>query len=158
AQRQVEAMPYRCDHCGRECDDGLAADNEYACFNRKCPGRLAPIREASTAPLPPPAWDLRRLPGVLAIPLREYGAETSPVLKLHRLCDAAELHTRFCTIAALGEWRVLRGDEPLPDDLLRELQPRIERPTFGKWKGMLLALIDHLPREAPLLLRELPAF
>ncbi|MCP6726078.1 hypothetical protein NL526_28880, partial [Klebsiella pneumoniae] len=71
---------------------------------------------------------LDALPSLLALPLHEYATETSPVLRLHRLCDAVEILTRFCTIVAIGE---LRGpnDGNLPEAILSELQPRIEMPT-----------------------------
>jgi hypothetical protein len=96
----------------------------------------------STSPAPPSPFtgQVARLPSILALPLHEFAAETHPVLRLHRLCDAVEILTRFATIAALGELRMRLGDAPLPDDLLRELQPRIEYPTFGKWRGMLAAV------------------
>ena len=32
------------------------------------------------------------------------------------------------------------GDAPLPEDLLRSLQPNVSTPTFGKWCGILAAL------------------
>jgi hypothetical protein len=109
------------------------------------------------AEAPPPALPdgHDRLPSLLALPLRDYSGEPQPVLRLYRLCDFAEILTRFCTIVALGEARVLHG-EALPADLLRQLQPRIELPTFGKWVGMLHALVEHLPGTAPLVVPELP--
>jgi hypothetical protein len=96
-----------------------------------------------------------RLPSMLALPLNEYAVEPHPVMRLHRLCDAAEILTRFCTVVALGEVRQKAGSDPLPEELLRELQPRVEYPTFGKWKAMFEALIRHCPRTAPLEVPEL---
>jgi hypothetical protein len=52
------------------------------------------------------------LPSVLAIPLAEYATETHPVLRLHRLCDAAEIVTRFCTLVGLAELCVRLGEDP----------------------------------------------
>jgi hypothetical protein len=98
---------------------------------------------------------LDTLPSVLALPLHEYATEPSPVLRLHRLCDAVEILTRFCAIVAIGEVRGLNAGN-LPEDVLAELQPRIEMPTFGKGRGMLDALLAHLPRTAPLVIGELP--
>jgi hypothetical protein len=95
---------------------------------------------------------------VLAIPLHEYAAEAHPVMRLHRLCDAAEILTRFLTIEALGELRTRLGSAPLPEEVLRVLQPQIERPTFGQWRAMLAALVEHLERGDPLVLPELPDF
>ena len=62
------------------------------------------------AALPPPALPagVAGLPSVLAIPLSEYFGETHPVMRLHRLCDAAEIVTRFLTIVALGKWLAQR--------------------------------------------------
>ena len=106
---------------------------------------------------PPPLKGLDALPSLLALPLHEYATETSPVLRLHRLCDAVEILTRFCTIVAIGEVRGL-NDGQLPEAVLSELQPRIETPTFGKWRAMLDALLQHLPHTAPLVVAELPDF
>ncbi len=107
---------------------------------------------------PPPSPDLTRLPSVLAIPLRDYFTEDHPVLRVHRLCDAAEIVTRFLTILALGEVRRMRGDDPLPTRLLRELQPQIQRPTFGHWRRMLEVLTRELRRCNELVVPELPKF
>jgi hypothetical protein len=150
-------MAYRCDQCGRVWNDQLAADNDFHC-SRKCSGRLVPL-EAPAAPPPVEGCDdLARLPSVLAIPLGEYAAETHPVMRLHRLCDAVEILTRFLTIAALGELRARLGDDPLPEDLLQILRPQIERPTFGQWRNMLQAVVAALGRSEPLVLPDLPDF
>jgi WD40 repeat protein len=104
---------------------------------------------------------LGRLPSVLALPLHEFGAEAHPVMRLHRLCDAVEILTRFSTIVALGELRMRLGAGPLPEDLLRELQPRVEYPTFGKWRGMLDAVTRacrQAGKTSPLVVHELPDF
>jgi hypothetical protein len=106
----------------------------------------------------PAADDLARLPSLLALPLREFAAERHPVMRLHRLCDAVEILTRFCVLVALGDLRVRLGDRPLPDGLLDDLQPQIERPTFGQWKAMLRALLAALPRDNLLVLPELHDF
>ena len=91
--------------------------------------------------------DLQHLPSVIAIPLEEYFRETHPVLRLHRLCDTVEVLTKFLTIAALGELRRQLRGQPLPETLLKVLQPQIERPSFGQWLAMLLALTDHVDWE-----------
>jgi hypothetical protein len=112
-----------------------------------------PLPVAPTYPLP----GLDALPSLLALPLHEYATENEPVLQLHRLCDAVEILTRFCTIVAIGEVRGL-NEGKLPDAVLTELQPHIKVPTFGKWRGMLDALLEYLPRTALLVVPELPAF
>lgn len=98
---------------------------------------------------------LDRLPSVLALPLSEFVVEYHRVMRLHRLCDTVEIVTRYLTLLALGEVRQKAGVGPLPDDLLSALQPRVEYPTFGKWRGMLEALLKHCPRTSPLIVPEL---
>jgi len=104
----------------------------------------------------PPHTD--RLPSAVAIPLADYLAESNPALRLHRLCDAVEILTRFCAVAVLGEYRARLGDESLPPELLKQLQEHVERPTLGRWAGMLAALVQGLDGGAPLVLPELPDF
>ena len=79
------------------------------------------------------APNFERLPSVLAIPLRDFYAETNPIVRVHMMCETAEIVTRFIVIVFLGEARRILNNEPLPDTLLKELQLDIERPTFGKW-------------------------
>ena len=110
------------------------------------------------ASFPEQTTDLARLPSLLAIPLQEYRAERHFVMRLQRLCDAAEHLTRFCAIVTLAELRRRSNDRPLPDLLLRELRPQIERPTFGKWRGILEALVKTISRNEGLVLPELPGF
>jgi WD40 repeat protein len=151
-------MAHRCDRCGRVWDDQLAGENDFRC-SRKCGGTLVPIQgQPPTVRL---AWArerLARLPSVLAIPLHEYAAEAHSVMRLHRLCDAAEILTRFLTIVALAELRGRLGGAPLPGEVLQVLQPQIERPTFGQWRNMLAALVQHVERGDPLVVPELPNF
>src|SRR5450759_1383620 len=94
------------------------------------------------------------LPSMLGIPLREFEEEAHPVMRLHRLCDAIEILTRLFTIVSLAELRWHLGDAPLPEDLLRELQPQIERPTFGQWRNMLQAVSLAGRRSASLVVPE----
>jgi len=115
---------------------------------------LLPPAPAAPAPLP----GLERLPSLLALPLHDYASTTQPVLKLHRLCDAVEILTRFSTTVALAEVRILHPETGLPEKLLEELRPNIERPTLGRWLHMLHALLDLLRRPDPLVVHELPDF
>ena len=101
---------------------------------------------------------LGRLPSLIAIPLRDYLREEHPVLRLHRLCDAAEILTRFLTVVALGEVRRVTGGAPLPARLVRALQPNIERPTLGRWRDMLAALVSEPIADNELVLPEMPEF
>jgi hypothetical protein len=102
--------------------------------------------------------DLQLLPSVVAIPLDDARAETHPVMRLHRLCDAFEILSRFCTILALSELRVQLGESPLPQSLLRRIQPQIERPTWGQWLGMLEAVVAELAGRSPVILPGLAGF
>ena len=100
------------------------------------------------------------LPNLLAIPLHEVFATPLPELRLHRLCDAVEILTRFCTILALAEVRLPDEQSRLPGPLARQLGPDLKTPTFARWLGMAKALGDCLAadRSAPLVLPELPRF
>jgi hypothetical protein len=108
------------------------------------------------APLALPGLD--RLPSLLAIPLSELATEAHPVLRLHRLCDAVEILTRFTTIVVLGEIRGQLGTKAWPGELLLRLQEQIERPTLGRWMDMLAALVAGLDQTAPLVVPELLDF
>jgi len=109
---------------------------------------------APTTPLP----ELEALPSLLSLPLSEYADTSHPVLKLHRLCDAVEILTRFFTTVALAEVRALHPELGLPESLLETLRPHIERPTLGRWLHILNALLNSLGRPEPLVVRELPDF
>ena len=130
-------MPCRCMKCGREWSIQDAHEQEMRC-TRKCNGVLV---QTFCVLIDSPK--LETLPTFIALPLAEYLREAHPVLKLHRLCDAAELITRWFTIIALAELR--RDDGEWPKELLRHLQQQIERPTFGQWRNMLSTLLGALP-------------
>jgi hypothetical protein len=83
---------------------------------------------------------LDRLPSILALPPREYHSEANAVLKLWAACDVVELTLRLAVSLGLAD--LARGGK-LPPELLAELQPRIEEPTLGKWRGMAQAIIKH---------------
>ncbi len=101
---------------------------------------------------------MAHLPSAIAIPLAEYFREDHPVLRLHRLCDAVEVLTKFLTMAALGEVRRQLRGRPLPESLLKVLQPRIEQPTFGQWRTLLLALTEAVAWEDSVLGPAFPRF
>src|SRR5947208_2500151 len=78
-----------------------------------------------------PGRDLARLPHPLAVLLKDYDDETNAYVKLHRLCDAAELLTRFLAAVALADL-VAAGRPPGPGQPLQAaVLEAIERPTFG---------------------------
>src|SRR5262245_50081271 len=84
------------------------------------------------------------LPHPLAVVLREYLEERHPVLRLHRLCDAAEMLVRFLATSALGEIVAAKGDD-LPDAVRGALLEHLERPTLGQWIAILRAACRALP-------------
>ena len=76
---------------------------------------------------------LGRLPGVLAIPLKDLTDEGRPELRLHRLCDAFEiLRANFATILAVAEVRLPDDPDRLPASLVEKLGPQIETPTLAR--------------------------
>jgi len=93
--------------------------------------------ETTDSPSPTAFIDIESLPTVLAVPLREYADEANPVMKLWHACDVVELTLRLTVAIGLAD---LQKDGKLPKPLLKELRPRIEEPTLGKWKGMALAV------------------
>jgi WD40 repeat protein len=92
--------------------------------------------------------DIDGLPSVLALPLGEYADEHDPLLRLWHLCDATELTLRLLAALAIADWN--RGTEGLPSKLRADLASRIEQPTLGKWRGMVLALTNKAPAATPL--------
>lgn len=139
-----------------QCNQAMTAGQRvWMC--EECGYRAALAPDESTAPKVVPG--LQRLPSLLAITLREYATETGqPVLQLHRLCDAIEVITRFCTIAALGELRRQVRGAPLPDGLVPILRNHIERPTLGRWKELLGAVVMHIDPMGALVVPELLGF
>ena len=71
-------------------------------------------------PLPPEPSVLDSLPTPIALPLAE-----RPFVAVHRRPDAAEIATRFLTIALLGDVR--RQLSEIPDGLRRVLSSRYSR-------------------------------
>ncbi|WP_158601979.1 ATP-binding protein [Pararobbsia silviterrae] len=99
------------------------------------------------------------LPTPLAIAIAEYeqddkteAGERVHLLKLWRACEAVELTLRVLVVLCIGE--LVSRNRWTPDvvDMLRD---RIDRPTLGLWKSMLLDLIKVLPRDDTVL-DELP--
>lgn len=139
-------MGFRCDRCGRTWEDAAAAENELTC-TRKCGGTLVSATEQGESlgeSERSEAGDLSALPSILALPLHEYSVEPNPVLRLWHACDAVELALRFAVTAGLAD---LARRGPLPAVLLKELRPRIEEPTLGKWRGMAQAMVAALPEQ-----------
>lgn len=84
-----------------------------------------------------PLLSVEQIPSIIAFSLQEHRNDHDPVLKLWHACDVVELFLRFTVMVGVADLR-RRGE--IHDKVLRELRPRIEEPTLGKWKGMALAL------------------
>ncbi len=85
------------------------------------------------------------LPTPLAFSLVEFLTERHPYIALHRLCDTAEIITRFFTIVVLSDLlRQCHGEFPEPVRIA--LTEKIERPTFGAWKELLRIACEYLPK------------
>ncbi len=85
------------------------------------------------------------LPSVLAIPLAEHAGEGDPLLRLWHMSDVAELTLRVCAALALADWAAAGG---LPRALRGEVASRLEQPTLGKWRGLVLALAARPPDDS----------
>ena len=94
----------------------------------------------------PISWPqgLTELPTWLAIPLSEYLAEPNPRVRLHWMLDTVEVAIRWAVAIALADVR-LAHEGVLPKMLQRSIQDHIERPTVGRWVGMLRALSKSAP-------------
>jgi WD40 repeat protein len=104
---------------------------------------------SSAGPLPVlDGVDLALWPHVLAVPLAAYARATVPYVKLHRLTDAAETLTRFCTVVVLAELLAKDPQHGFPQKVRDELQGKLERPTFGAWRELLKAAVDALGHRA----------
>ena len=98
----------------------------------------------SAEDLPPWPDGLTDLPTWLAIPLSEYLSEPNPRVRLHWMLDTVEVAIRWAVAIALADVR-LAHDGALPKMLQRSIQEHIERPTVGRWVGMLRALSKAAP-------------
>lgn len=140
-------MSYRCETCGTKWEEEPARRNGFVCY-QDCGGRLG---------AEPALALLDQIPHPLALLLQEYDEEEHPYIKLHRLCDAAEMLTRFLTSVALAELASgTRTSAGWPDTLRQVIDAGIERPTFGQWVGMLREARACLPPADRLLVPTLP--
>lgn len=105
------------------------------------------------------------LPQPLALLLHEYDQEHHPYVKLHRICECAEMLVRFLVAVAFAELRrsvpAAFDSRELQSVLLGDEEKRtsgLSRPTFGDWLAMLQAAMQQLPGEDLLVVRELRTF
>lgn len=103
--------------------------------------------------------DIAALPTPLAIAIAEYRreprnerGEPMHLLTLWQASETVELLLRLLVSVAIGE---LHGHDRLAGELAARLRDRIERPTLGHWKSMLLDLAGALMPERTVL-AELP--
>ena len=101
-------------------------------------------------PAPGPALDWPAglspgdLPTYLAAPLAALLAEPNLRVRLHWLVDCAEIAVRWSVAVTLAQV-VQAHAGTLPERLVRRLREHIERPTLGRWLGMLAALSHPRP-------------
>jgi len=88
------------------------------------------------------------LPHVIALPVTEYLHASRAYEKLHRLTDAAELLTRFCTAVVLADLLDRSSGHAFPEKVQEALLDRLERPTFGAWAWLLETAVKALPRKS----------
>ena len=107
-------------------------------------GAPEPLDAARGALLYPQGLHPDQMPTFLAHPWRSLCVEDHPRLKLHWLTDTAELAVRWCVTVALAE--VLAAhDSVLPKSLANRLRDNIQRPTLGRWLGILRDLTEGKP-------------
>ncbi len=133
-----------CPECGQE----MARVGRYWVCGRD--GTTVPVArsESMVSGLPADHPDfalVESLPTPLAFSLFEFLTEQHPYIALHRLCDTAEIITRFFTIVVLSDLlRQYHGEFPEPVRIA--LTEKIERPTFGAWKELLRIACEYLPK------------
>jgi hypothetical protein len=98
-----------------------------------------------------------KLPHPLALVLREYLEESNDYVKLWRLCEAAEMLTRFLTAAALAEIAGGGQAPAFPQELQDALLLGIRTPMFGNWVGILEKAARAVAVRPDILVPELPA-
>ncbi|HEY1192317.1 MAG TPA: ATP-binding protein, partial [Gemmata sp.] len=101
-------------------------------FCERC-GASRPQADPGPGPLPaehPLAAAFDEWPSAVALPVRDFLAESRPFHALHRLVDVGELVTRFLVIVAVQAARA-RGE--LSDAFKLALGQKARRPTLGDW-------------------------
>ena len=86
------------------------------------------------------------MPTYIAHPWHSLCAEEHPRVKLHWLTDTAELAVRWAVSVTLAEI-LFANDMKLPAKLARQIRDNVERPTLGRWLGVLRELSANAPAE-----------
>ncbi|RME60884.1 ATP-binding protein, partial [Candidatus Parcubacteria bacterium] len=84
---------------------------------------------------------IANLPFPLAMVVSEYTKEQNTYIKLHRLCDAAEMFTRFSAVVML--MHLHKSGSGFSEAMKNMLMASIERPSFGAWLGILRQASDN---------------
>lgn len=121
------AMSYKCPVCGGPLEATGAAP-EAAALSPEYPADLSP----------------EAMPTYLAEPWSALWLEPHPRLRLHWLVDTAELAVRWSVAVALAEVVNAAGGA-LPEPVADRIRDHIERPTLGRWLGILRELSAARP-------------
>ena len=92
----------------------------------------------------PDGLDPSGLPTYLALPMWEYLSEPNPRVRLHWMLDTLEVALRWAVAVLMAEV-IADNDGALPPMLKKVLQGHIERPTVGRWVGMMRTLSAAAP-------------
>ncbi|MDC0882864.1 NACHT domain-containing protein [Litorivicinus sp.] len=118
---------------------------------KKLQAAVASQAQKNTEPVITPSNDLaallKKLPKVIAIPLKEYASEDNPGMKLWFACDAIELLIRLIVITEITDLNAKGG---IADSQLKQLSGKIEMPTLGAWMAMAKVLTEGSERSSPL--------
>jgi WD40 repeat protein len=133
-----------CPACGAADPLFSAKRQEYLC--EACGHRWA-LQPASKSVPWPSGLEPDSVPTFLAAPLASLLAEPHPRVRLHWLVDCAEIAVRWSVALALAEVLQAHGGA-LPEPIIERIREQIERPTLGKWLGILEALSREPPASA----------
>ena len=93
--------------------------------------------------------EVEKIPFCLYEPFHEFKKEKHPRVKLFWLIDTSEYAIKFIVSILLSE--ILRvNDGELPETLKEKIRDHIERPTLGKWLGILAELSRGKPKAGTL--------
>ena len=99
---------------------------------------------------PKPPWptglDPAIMPTYLAQPWSALLAEEHPRVRLHWLVDTAELAVRWTVAIALSE--VVHACDGIPVAVGERIRDHVQRPTLGRWLGILRELSNARPTAA----------
>ena len=118
---------------------------------KKLQAAIASQAQKNTEPVITPSSDLtaliKKLPEVIAIPLKEYASEDNPGMKLWFACDAIELLIRMIVITEISDLGAKGG---ITASQLKQLSGKIEMPTLGAWMAMAKVLTEGSQSSNPL--------